>query len=249
LIATVGVATCFALNAISFIAIIVALAAMRPAEFHASGARARTPLLQSIGDGLKYARRTKTVAVVLGMLFVVSTVSINFNIVLPVLARVSLRGGAQTYGLITAVFGLGAFAGAAVAASRTRVSRNLLLAASAGFGLAQCVVAAQQSLLGVVLALFATGVCYTLYTASSNAIVQLAAPPHMQGRVAGLYNYVFLASGPLGSLLAGWLADRGGASLAFLAGGVTAIVMAAVGVALRPWPMPTGTVQPRRRRT
>lgn len=247
LIATVGVAACFALNALSFIPIVFALAAMRPAEFFASGIRSRQPIVKAITDGLAYARRTKTVAVVLSMLFVVSTVSINFDIVLPVLARITMHGSAQTYGFITAMFGLGAFSGAAIAASRKRVSRTLLLVASAGFGLAQCIVATQQSLFGVALALFATGICYTLYTSSSNAIVQLAVPPHMQGRIAGLYNYVFLSSGPLGSLLAGWLADRGGAPLAFLAGGVTAIVMAAVGFALRPWPMPTGTVQPRRR--
>jgi MFS family permease len=246
LIATVGIAACFALNAISFIPVIFALAVMRPSEFFATGNRARTPLLKSIGDGLRYARRTKTVAVVLGMLFIVSTVSINFNVVLPVLARNTMHGDAQIYGTIAAVFGLGAFAGAIVAASRTRVSPALLLAAAAGFGAAQLVVATQTSLIGVSLALFATGVCYTIYTASSNAIVQLAVPPHMQGRIAGLYNYVFLSSGPLGSLLAGWLAERG-APYAFIAGGAAAIAMAFVGYVLRPWPMPTGTVHPRRR--
>jgi MFS family permease len=246
LIASVGLGACFALNAISFVPVIVALAVMRPAEFFATGSRAHTPLLQSIRDGLVYARRTKTVAVVLSMLFVVSTVSINFNVVLPVLARNAMHGDAQTYGFITAMFGLGAFAGAIAAASRARVSRALLLGALAGFGAAQLVVATQRSLLGVSLALVATGVCYTLYTASSNTIVQLAVPARMQGRIAGLYNYVFLSSGPLGSLLAGWLAERG-APLAFVAGGVAAVAMALVGFVLRPWPMPTGTVRPRRR--
>jgi MFS family permease len=246
LIATVGIGACFALNAISFVPVIVALAVMRPAEFFVTASRPRTPLLESIRDGLVYARRTKTVAVVLVMLFVVSTVSINFNVVLPVLARNTMHGGPQTYGFIAAMFGLGAFAGAIVAASRKRVSRVLLLAAAAGFGAAQLLVATQQSLLGVSVALFATGVCYTLYTASSNTIVQLAVPGHMQGRIAGLYNYVFLASGPFGSLLAGWLCERG-APLAFAAGGAAALLMAAFGFVLRPWPMPTGTVRPRRR--
>jgi hypothetical protein len=170
----------------------------------------------------------------------------NFGVVLPVLARYAMNGTAQTYGIIAAMFGLGAFAGAISAASRTRVSPVLLLAAAAGFGAAQLVVATQQSLLGVSLSLFAVGVCYTLYTASSNAIVQLAAPPQMQGRIAGLYNYVFISSGPLGSLLAGWLAERG-ASLAFIAGGLTALAVALMGYVLRPWPMPTGSVRPRKR--
>lgn len=244
LIASVGVGACFALNAISFVPVIVALAVMRPAEFFATPSRARTPLLISIRDGLVYARRNKTVAVVLSMLFVISTVSINFNVVLPVLARITLHGGAQTYGLITSMFGLGAFIGAVTAASRSRVSRRLLLWAAAGFGAAQLLVALQGTLLGVCIALLATGICYSLYTSSSNTIVQLAVPPHMQGRTAGLYNYVFLSSGPLGSLLAGWLAEHG-TLWAFLAGGVAALTMALVGFALRPWPMPTGAI-PRR---
>ena len=247
LIATVGVGMCFALNAISFVPIIWALASMRPAEFFATGHRSTGPILRSIREGIAYARRNKTVRIVLIMLFLTSTVAINFDIVLPVLARLTMHGGAQTYGFITAIFGLGAFTGAVTAASRKQVSRTLLIAASAGFGCAQLFVATQQSLLGVGIALYLTGICYTLYTANSNALVQLAVPPQMQGRIAGLYNYVFLAAGPLGSLLAGWLADRGGAPLALVAGGATAITMALFGFVLRPWPMPTGTVRARKR--
>ncbi len=247
LIATVGVATCFALNALSFIAIVAALGAMRPAEFAREAPRTRVPLLRSIRDGLAYARHTKTVAIVLTMLFVVATVSINFSVVLPVLARYSLHGGPRTYGVITAVFGLGAFAGALFTASRKKSSPALLLFAAAGFGAAQLGVALQHSITGVACALFVTGVCYTVYTATSNALVQLATPGFMQGRVGGLYNYVFLATGPLGSLLAGGLCERYGASSAFLAGGAAALAMALTGVLLRPWPMPTGTIGARRR--
>jgi len=247
LIAKVGVAACFALNALSFAAVIGALAMMRPAEFHADVSRVRRTLLESIREGLAYARRTKTVVVVLAMLAVISTVSINFNVVLPVLARDTMHGTAQTYGFITAAFGAGAVLGAFITAGRTRASRGLLLVAAAGFGAAQLAVATQRSLLGVALALAATGVFYAIYTSSSNAIVQLATPPHIQGRISGLYSYVFIATGPVGSLIAGGLSERGGAPLAFIAGGVAALVMAAAGWLVQPWPMPTGTVRVRRR--
>ncbi len=247
LISQVGVAACFALNAVSFVAVIVGLGMMRPAEFHADVSRSRATLLTSIREGLVYARRTKTIVVVLGMLAVISTVSINFNVVLPVLARDTMQGTAQTYGFITAAFGLGAVAGAFITAGRTRASRTLLLVAAAGFGAAQLAVATQRSLLGVSLALIATGVFYAMYTASSNAIVQLATPGHVQGRISGLYSYVFIATGPVGSLIAGGLSERGGAPLAFVAGGIAALAMAAAGWFVRPWPMPTGTVRVRRR--
>jgi MFS family permease len=247
LIAKTGVAACFAINAVSFVAVLVALAMMRPSEFHSNAVRSRGTLLESIVEGVRFVRRTKTLVVVLGMLAVISTISINFNVVLPVLARYTMGGTAQTYGFIAAAFGLGAVGGAVFTAGRARASRGLLLAAALGFGAAQLFVATQRSLAGVSLALILTGICYAMYTASSNAIVQLATPGYLQGRIGGLYNYVFIASGPLGSLIAGGLSEHGGAPLALAAGGVAAVVMAGVGWIAQPWPMPTGTVRTRRR--
>jgi MFS family permease len=244
-IAVVGIGMCFALNAVSFIPIVWALAAMRESEFHAHGSTQSTgAFLDSIREGLRYARHTKTVAVTLTMLFVVSFLAVNFNILLPVLTRQTLQSGPQTYGLVAAVFGLGAVTGALVAASRKRASRTLLIAACAAFGVAQLALAPLRAIWPVTTALFATGAAYTMYTATTNAMVQLATPGFLQGRVGGLFNYVFLASGPLGSLLAGWLSERGGTALAFAVGGVTSVVMAIIGVMTLPWPMPTGSVKP-----
>ena len=246
LIETTGLGMCFLLNAISFIPVVWALVAMRASEFHPQAEMRRGgTLLDSIRMGLHYARHTKTVAIVLAMMLLVSFLAINFNVLLPVLAQQTMHGGPQTYGWITAVFGLGAMLGALVAASRARASRRLLLVACTAFGIGQCVLAAQTRFAPVALALLVTGIAYTIYSAGTNAFVQLATPGFLQGRVGGLYNYVFLASGPFGSLLAGWLCERGGTELAFAVGGVAAIVMALFGLLTRPWPMPTGTVRRR----
>jgi MFS family permease len=244
LIDRTGLGMCFLLNAISFIPIIWAVVAIRPSEFHPQAELRRSgTLLESIRAGLRYARHTKTVAVVLSMMFVVSFFAINFNVLLPVLAQQTLHGGAQTYGWIAAVFGLGALIGALIAATRTRASRTLLLVACAIFGIAQCVLSAQQRVFPVALALLVTGAAYTIYTAGTNAFAQLATPGFLQGRVGGLYNYAFIASGPIGSLLAGWLCERGGTTLAFAVGGVATLAMALLGLVTRPWPMPTGTAR------
>ena len=80
------------------------------------------------------------------------------------------------------------------------------------------------------LLLLATGICYTIYTSTTNALVQLSAPPYLQGRVAGLYSYIFAGSSPFGALLAGSLAARGGTDLAFLVAGGTAVASALFGV-------------------
>jgi MFS family permease len=219
---------------------------MRTSEFHPQAeVRHGGALLDSIRIGLHYARHTKTVAIVLAMMFIVSFFAINFNVLLPVLAQQTLHGGAQTYGWIAAVFGLGAMIGALIAASRARASRRLLLGACAVFGIAQCVLALQVHVVPVALLLLITGVAYTIYTAGTNAFVQLATPGFLQGRVGGLYNYVFLSSGPIGSLLAGWLCERGGTGLAFTVGGIAALAMMLFGLATAPWPMPTGTAKTR----
>ncbi|HTZ56056.1 MAG TPA: MFS transporter [Candidatus Acidoferrum sp.] len=249
LIDTTGLGMCFLLNAISFIPVIWAIGAMRTSEFHPQAELRRSggALLDSIRDGLRYARHTKTVAIVLAMMFIVSFFAINFNVLLPVLAQQTLHGGAQTYGWIAAVFGLGAMIGALVAAARTRASRRLLLGACAVFGIAECVLAMQVRVVPVALLLLLTGVAYTIYTAGTNAFVQLATPGFLQGRVGGLYNYAFIASGPIGSLLAGWLCERGGTGLAFTIGGVATLAMMLFGLATYPWPMPTGTAKRRAR--
>ena len=144
LIDTTGLGMCFLLNAISFIPVIWAIAAMRTSEYHPQAdLRRGGALLDSIRDGLRYARHTKTLAIVLVMMFVVSFFAINFNVLLPVLAQQTLHGGAQTFGWIAAVFGLGAMIGALISASRARASRRLLLSACVIFGAAQCVLALQ----------------------------------------------------------------------------------------------------------
>jgi MFS family permease len=251
LIATVGTAACFALNALSFIPVIVAIALMRRSEFHTRARRhthGAASFRAAIVEGLRYALRRKTLTMALAMLFVISLAAINFNVLLPILARQTLHGGPQIYGFITACFGFGAFVGAIFTASRRRASPNVLLAAAAGFGLMQFAAAWQTSPITVGAVLFAMGIFYTTYTASTNALVQLATPEFLQGRIGGLYNYLFLASGPIGSLLVGWLSERGGTALAFLVAGCVTLAMALIGLLTRPWPMPSGSVQRSRRR-
>ncbi len=76
--------------------------------------------------------------------------------------------------------------------------------------------------------LFGIGISFTLFTANANALVQLAAPDHLRGRLIGLYLFAFLGLAPIGGLLAGWLAEIGGTSLAFAVAGLTSL--AAIGV-------------------
>ena len=129
----------------------------------------------------------------------------------------------------TASFGAGALAGALLSASLGRASWPILLAAAGGLGAGELLLAPQHSILAAALILGAMGACFSLYTSNSNSTLQLAVPDHLRGRLLAMYSYMFFGTAPLGGLLAGWLADRGGTLLALLVGGSVAALTAAVG--------------------
>jgi MFS family permease len=231
IIATAGVGICFVINAVSFVAVIIGLMLMHVSELHPVQHAQRTDsLLAGMKEGLAYARRTPRVRLVLLMMLVVGTIGINFNVLLPVLARTTLHSGAEVFGLLSASFGAGALAGALVAASLGRALMRVLIAACGGFGLFEVVLGLQTTIAGAVVLLVLTGVCFTLYTANSNSTLQLTAPDQLRGRVMSLYAYVFFGTAPLGGLLAGWLAESGGTRLAFLVAGSAGIVMSVYGM-------------------
>lgn len=233
-IATAGVGACFALNALSFVAVIVSLGAMREREFFPAVRRASpSGVVADLAEGLAYARRTPRVWVALAMLAVISTLGINFGVMLPILAAQTLEAGPGVYGLITALFGLGALGGALFSASLGRATWAFVLTSGAAFSVVEGALAPAHALALVVALLMATGFTYTLYTAATNSMVQLAAPDALQGRVTGLYSWVFLGTGPLGALLSGWLSAAGGTERVFLvaaAGGLIATALAALAV-------------------
>ena len=232
IIATAGVGICFVINAVSFVAVLAGLTLMDERELHpVQHAQRGVSMLTGIREGFAYVRRTERVRLVLVMMLVVATIGINFNVLLPVLARGTLRSGAEIFGMLSACFGAGALAGALVSASMGRALMRVLVAAAGGFGLFEVLLALQTGIVGAAILLALVGACFSLYTSNSNSTLQLAVPDQLRGRVMALYAYVFFGTAPLGGLLAGWLADRGGTRLAFLVAGASGLLMCAYGVA------------------
>ena len=236
-VAVAGAGMCFAVNAASFAAVLAGLLAMRVHELHPRSDHAERPtLLRGTGEAFRYVWSTPPVLLALLMVTVVSTFSFNFNVLLPVLARQTLSGGPDVFGVITACFGAGALVGALTAASLSRASWRVLVVGTAGFGLAQLLLAPAATLPLAAVLLFASGLSFTLWTSNANSLLQLRAPERLRGRVIGLYYFGFNGAGPAGGLLAGWLAARGGTELAFGVSGAAALAMAAVaGGQLRRW--------------
>jgi MFS family permease len=223
-----GVGVCFIVNAVSFLAVLIGLLAMRARDFFPVEEFERPEILRGTREGLAYVRRQPRMLVVLGLTVVLSTFCFNFNVTLPVLAYTTLHTHALVFGILSAVFGAGALAGALIAAARGRASAKVMIIGSLVFASSELLLAPLRGPVLVGALLFLTGAGFTVWSANSNASLQLAAPDRLRGRIIGLYFYAFNGTGPLGGLLAGWLCAKGGTELAFLVAGIVGLAGTAV---------------------
>jgi MFS family permease len=228
-IAAVGVGWCFAANAVSFLAVLASLLLMRPADFFPLDRRTRPTLVRGTREGLAYARQSRTVLVILGMMVVFASLCFNFNILLPVLAKQTLDAGPRTFGALSAAFGFGALIGALSAAALARARWRTMLIGATGFALCELAIAPVRSVPVDLVLLFACGIFFTSYTANTNARLQLDTPDHLRGRVLSLYYYAWNGLAPLGGLIIGWLTATGGTELAFSVAGAAGLAMAVTG--------------------
>lgn len=224
-IATLGVEPCFALNALSFAAMILALRGMDPAALRSAPPAAREP--GQVRDGLRYVRATPQLWIPLALMALVGTFTFNFQVLLPLLASFGFHGGAGLYATFTTAMGLGAIAGAIANGARSRVRPALLAGAAAAFGTLVLATAAAPSAALTALALVPVGAASVVFAASVNSFLQLAVAPHMRGRVMALYSVVFLGSTPIGGPLMGWIAGGAGPRTALALGGLVALGAAA----------------------
>jgi MFS family permease len=223
-IALAGVGTCFAINALSFAAMLVALAGM-----DRSALGAAPPVQRVRGElraGLRYVRQAPALWIPLAMMALVGTLSFNFQVLMPLLASETWHGTASTYALLTAAMAVGSVIGALVAGARGRVSPRILVGAATGFGMLELLAAAAPSLPLQVLALVPLGAMTVTFSAGVNSTVQLAVTPAMRGRVMARYSVVFLGSTPIGAPLVGWLAEVAGPRAGMALGACAALAAA-----------------------
>ena len=227
LIATVGLAWCFLLNAISYAAVIVALSLMRAGELHRSRAERGKGQLRA---GLAYVWRTPELRDPLIWMAFVFAFAFNFSILFPLMAKDVFRGDAGTFGALLSLLGLGSTVGALVMARQKHPNPRRLALAAGAFGVATIAVAYAPTL-GVELALLVPmGFASMVFMITGNSTLQLTSRPDMRGRVMALYGIVFLGSTPLGSPIAGWAAEALGPRATLALGGTIALLVGAVGL-------------------
>jgi MFS family permease len=205
-IAAFGVSVCFALNAVSFLAVIGALLLMRPERFYEVPMPSRGRIFAQIGEGLRYAARTPDIAVVMLLTVVFGIFGYNFDIILPLIARFVLHAGPVGFGALSSAIAVGSLFGALRIAYSGAATQLMLFSGAAGFSaLLFCLALSDRWLITVPALVILGGFSITFFTTSTSR-VQLIVRPELRGRVMSLYAFLDLGPAPIGSLLLGTLA-------------------------------------------
>jgi MFS family permease len=229
LITTVGYGWAFALDGLSYIAVLIGLWLMRTQELRPSPPARRGK--GQVREGLRYVRRTPVLFVPLVMMMFVGTLAFNFQVTLPLLVTRTFDRSKVAFTLLLSVISLGSLVGALWTARRRSIGVTDVIRASTGFGLALLALAVAPTVawafpLGFVLGMTSIG-----FLTASTAIVQTEAAPEMRGRVLALQAIVFLGSTPIGGPIVGAVAEYVGPRYAVAVGGVAGLVAAAWGAA------------------
>jgi MFS family permease len=184
-----------------------------------------------LDEGLRYVRARRDVLTLMVLVFFVSAFAINFYTALPIMAANVFHRQADGYGTLFTLLAVGTLAGSLLAARRSArhtPGPRLLIAAAAGFGVAEAVAGLMPNYLTCGLMLVVVGFGMMTFLPTASTIVQLAVEPHMRGRVMGLYTLIFLGSNPIGAPLTGWVAATLGDRTPLVLGGALAAATAVV---------------------
>ncbi len=228
LLAQVGVAICFVINAISYAPVVVGLALMRRRAVVPAAVGA-TSVVARLREGLAYVRATPPVLVAISMVGMVATFGMNFSVWVPLLARNEFDAGADGFGLLMSAMGVGSLAGALALAFRGgTLSRRRMLTAAFAFGVLEgCLAIAAAIPVSFTIAvplLVAVGFTMSSTLAMANTLVQTSVPDILRGRVMSIYMTVFSGTLPIGALLAGFTSSRLGAPASIASGGIIVIL-------------------------
>lgn len=225
LIAIVGIPWTFALNAISYLAVIASLWAMR------SGRVAYAPksghYRSDIREGLAYIKKRKSIGLLLAIVGVITTFLLNFNILIPSYAKLTLGLGADRYGILMSTMGVGAMlAGILMALGGRALQPKPGFIFGAGFilSIAMILIGLQRNFIISAILLAACGFGMSSFATMCNTSVQIQSSSAMRGRVMAAYNLVFVGSTPFGSLYTGQISDMLGSDAGFLISGAIGLL-------------------------
>ena len=221
LLASVGAAWCFLLDAVSYFAVLYALYKIQlPAEHYAS--KKITADWKYIFEGFKYLKTNSIIAQAVTLLFIMGLGGWAYQSQLSAFAVTQLHMDAQGYGWLLAMNGLGACTAALfVAAQGLRlVSVKTLYAGAGMYGAFIILFGFMHQPVGAAFLLFFAGFGIILFFSIGNSIIQTQSPDHLRGRLMGIWALVFGGSMPIGSFWMGVIAQRVGSGHALQTGGL-----------------------------
>jgi len=217
-IAAVGTGPAFFLNTLSFVAVLLALAMMRPDELNITP---RHSGKGQIREGLRYVRRRPDIILIMALVFVMGTFGLNFQMTTALMATAVFHKGAGAYGLLGSIMAVGSLSAALLSARRPNPRLRVLLVAYAAFAVAVAALALAPSYAWFAVLLIPVGLSALTVLTTANSMVQLSVAPAMRGRVMALYMAVFMGGTPLGSPLIGWIGSAWGPRWTILVGSLT----------------------------
>jgi MFS family permease len=230
IIAAIGLAPCFIINGISYIAVVFMLGMLRTSELLTTPPvpRAKGQIL----EGFKYIISTPILSTTLVIMAILGTLTYEFQVSLPLIAQTTFHGDASSYAFLTAAMGFGAATGGIFFASRKGITPVKLISATLLFGLAVLTAALMPTLwlTGVVMVL--VGICSINFSSLGNSILQLSSEPQMRGRVMSFWSLAIMGTSTIGGPIVGWFAETVGPRWGLALGGLAGIAAAALGAVL-----------------
>jgi MFS family permease len=224
LIGTVGEAVCFLINALSFLAVIGALLAMRLAPKIPQPSSGN--LLKDFAEGLRYTFEFMAIRAIILLLAIISILGMSYTVLMPIIAKEILRGGPQTLGILMGSVGIGALLGALFVANQKSAwgLENIIPLAAGIFSISLVLIGFTRSLSWALILMIFSGLGMMVQMSSSNTIVQTIVDDKIRGRVMSFYMLAFLGTTPIGSLFAGSVAQKINAPNTIILSGVLSLI-------------------------
>ena len=224
--ASLGTAPCFFLNSISYLPVIYGLCIMMRIDTESGTRRPSRGVIEDMREALRHIGRSPILRTTIPLVAVVSVFAANFNVLVPVFARLELQRDAADFGLLMSSFGFGALVGAV---SFTYLSRfgprtALLYGSGLALGIFLLLIGFQDRFDLTSLFLGFCGWSIVTFFGMANTIIQMNSDDHLRGRVMSIYTMSFGGLSPLGSLFAGIVSHRLHAPLTFALGGLITVV-------------------------
>ncbi|WP_179435308.1 MFS transporter [Microbacterium pseudoresistens] len=226
LIVAIGSGWVFAANAVTFLAMLVALLAIRTRELLP---RAKNRRSGGLAEGFHYVRRRPDLLVVFAMVLLIGAFGMNFPIFASTMA-LEFDQGADGYGLLSSVLAIGSLTGALLAARRDRARVRVLVIGACAFGVVSLISILMPVYWTYAVTLVFVGFSTVTILTTANGYVQTTTDPALRGRVLALYMAVVMGSTPIGAPIAGWVANTFGPRAAIAVGGVAGLVAFGIGI-------------------